>query len=339
MRTFAFAALLSVPVALAMQACSSDDENPPAISPQPDAGPDVAVDAPVMRTTGLPQTCQRGERVREIPATCNGSTALCSRTYDRVAVPMTHNAYSLVSGHFSPPNQTEGIANQLEDGIRGMMLDTAYFDPIEKQDSTERIVDLSLPDQTFLCHGFCSFAQTRLLDELCTITKFLDAHPGEVVSIIFENRIADADTAAMLQASGLADYVYTHESTTAPWPTLGDMIASGKRAVIFLEQNGGTPAYLHPAWTNVWDTPYSFASTTDFSCRLNRGATTNPLFLVNHWLSPPKPENGDQVNVESVLGKRVEQCTQEAGRVPTFVGVDWYDKGNLFDVVRKANGL
>ncbi|WP_394829434.1 hypothetical protein [Pendulispora albinea] len=333
------ALLLIAAIALvaAQGAGCSSEEAPARSSLQPDTQ-DASNDAPAMRSTGLPQVCNRGERVTTAPATCNGASELCDRTYDRVAVPMTHNAYSLVSGGFSPPNQTQGIARQLEDGVRGMMLDTAYFDPLAGADRTERIADLSLPDQMFLCHGFCTIARTRLLDELCTITRFLDAHPGEVFSIIFENRVADADTDAILRASGLTDYVYTHESS-APWPKLRDMIASGKRLVVFLEQGGGSPAYLHPAWANVWDTSYTFLNASQFSCTLNRGATSHPLYLVNHWLSPPKPENAAQVNVASVLGNRVEQCTREAGRVPTFVGVDYYDVGDLFAVVRKANGL
>jgi hypothetical protein len=40
-----------------------------------------------------------------------------------------------------------------------------------------------------------------------------------------------------------------------------------------------------------------------------------------------------------VLGDRVTKCTTEAGRAPTFVSVDFYDVGDLFSVVRKANGL
>ncbi len=299
---------------------------------------DAGSDAFVMRSTGSPQTCARRAKVTATKGTCNGAKELCDRTYDRVVTPMTHNAFSKV-GDFAVPNQSLGLERQLADGIRGMMLDVDYWDPIEQKDTLERFPDLSAPDQAYLCHAACVFGRARLLDSLCVLTDFLDQNPEEIVSIIFENRMADEDTEAVLQASGLGEYVYTHPSPEAPWPTLGSMIASGKRLVVFLEQGGGTPPHLHHAWTHVWDTPYTFTSTSEFTCALNRGATTNALFLVNHWLDRGTPERGAEANAASVLGARVETCTREAGRPPTFVGVDFYDRGDLFDVVRKANKL
>jgi hypothetical protein len=292
-----------------------------------------------MRSTGLPVSCTRKSKVTTTTGKCNGEAAFCAKTYDRVVTPMTHNAHSLSTEKFGVFNQTQGIAKQLDDGIRGMMLDTYYFDSIERVASETRIPDLGVVDQAYLCHGPCTIGNARLIDKLCIITDFLDAHPEEVLSIIFENHIADADTAALLEASGLDEYVYTHAAGT-PWPTLGELVNSKKRLVTFVEKGGGTPAYLHPAWTgNVWDTPYTFAKVEDFTCKLNRGATTNPLFLINHWLDPPAVAKAQQVNVTSVLGARVEKCTTEAGRPPTFVGVDFYDVGDLFSVVKKANGL
>jgi hypothetical protein len=321
---------LIVLLALAAGACTSSSGGTPVV----DAGPEAIV----MRTTGLPQTCARLPKVTTTSGACNGASALCDRTYDRVVTPTTHNAFAIV-GPFSIANQTLGLERQLADGIRGMMLDIDYFDPIEKKDLLDRAPDLGIVDQAFLCHGACAFGASRLLDSLCTLTSFLDAHPEEVISVIFENRMADADTEALLQASGLGEYLYTHPSPSAPWPTLGSMIASGKRLVVFLEQGGGTPQHLHYAWSHIWDTPYTFSSVADFNCTLNRGAKTNGLFLVNHWLDQQSPERGAEANAVAVLGARVETCTREAGRPPTFVGVDFYDRGDLFDVVRKANGL
>jgi hypothetical protein len=40
-----------------------------------------------------------------------------------------------------------------------------------------------------------------------------------------------------------------------------------------------------------------------------------------------------------VRGDRVTKCTTDAGRIPTFVSVDFYDAGDLFGVVRKTNGF
>jgi hypothetical protein len=282
--------------------------------------------------------CVRGARETKIPAACNGDEALCGKRFDRVVFPMTHNAMSNADEKWVLPNQTHGIARQLADGIRGMMLDTHYLDVERGRSARERSPDLPAVEQAYLCHGECAFGRTRLLEGLCAITNFLDAHPGEVFSIIFENGITDADTDAVMKASGLTDYVYTH-TAGAPWPTLSEMIASGKRVVVFTENEGGDPPYLHPAWSRIWDTPYSFEKQSDFTCALNRGDKSNPLFLINHWLGRPGADVAlaREVNVSAVLGARVDECTSSAGRPPTFVGVDFYEVGDLFSVVKAAN--
>ncbi len=253
---------------------------------------------------------------------------------------MTHNAMSAQSEGWAAANQTHGIAKQLEDGVRGMMLDLHYRDPETNRNVPERIETATVIDQVALCHASCLLGHRRLLEGLCDITAFLDANAGEVLTIIFETNVADADLDEVLRASGIAERAFVH-APGAPWPTLQELIDTDKRVVIFVEKGGGTPPYLHPAFTgNVWDTPYSFEKKEDFSCRLNRGKAGDPLFLVNHWIGPvPKIDFARDVNGEAVLGARVEECTKEAGRAPTFVGVDFYEVGDLFSVVKKANGL
>jgi hypothetical protein len=313
-------------------ACSSDDAG--ATAGTPDAGTHAI-------PSSLAQTCVRGARKMDRAATCNGDASLCTRTYDRVTVPMTHNAMSNVDESWSPANQSHGIARQLADGVRGMMLDLHYYDLEANENTAGHIEGRTAVDQVYLCHGPCALGRLRALDGLCTITKFLDENPGEIFSIVFENDVTDVDTDELVRASGFGDYVYTHPKD-APWPTLREMIDTNKRAVLFLEKDGGAPAYLHRAYTDeMWDTPYSFAKKEDFTCGVLRGQTSNALFLVNHWLGRPFADIAlaREVNTMSVLGDRVAKCTSEAGRVPTFVSVDFYDVGDLFSVVRKANGI
>lgn len=271
------------------------------------------------------------------PATCNGATELCDRTFDKVSVAMTHNAMSNVEDKFAAPNQNKSVAHQLDAGVRGLMLDTHYYD-VDSGQTDARIDGVSAVDQAYLCHGVCQLGRRRLFDTLCDITQFLDSHRGEVLSIIFESGVSPADTAEVMQKVGLTDYVYTHRGT---WPTLREMIAKDTRLVVFTESNGGTPEWYHPAWSLVFDTPYSFAKESEFNCSLNRGKRTHGLFLLNHWIGDPlsNPARAAEVNVESVLLARAKQCEMEAGKTPNFVGVDFYDLGDVFKVTRALNGL
>ena len=65
------------------------------------------------------------------------------------------------------------------------------------------------------------------------------------------------------------------------------------------------------------------------------------LFLVNHWITDKTREvsNARRVNSRDVLLSRLEKCRAERGRMPNFVAVDFYDQGDLFDVVDTLNGL
>ena len=54
---------------------------------------------------------------------CNGSTDLCQRKYNEIAYLTTHNAYNSDQSGLLFPNQTNNIATQLQDGVRGLMID------------------------------------------------------------------------------------------------------------------------------------------------------------------------------------------------------------------------
>lgn len=333
MRTAAIFLFLAV-----VSGCSKDEASP---GPTADGGTDGADGPTGPKVTGLAQTCARGTKKTERPVACNGSPDLCERSYDRVVTPVTHNAMANAADGFGTPNQNNAVAKQLADGVRGMMLDAYYFAPEEGVNRTERDDAYTTVDQVYLCHASCAFGKRRMLDTLCDVTKFLDENPGEIVTFIVQNEIADRDLAAVLEASGLGEYAYAH-TLGSPWPTLRKMIDDGKRLVVFLEKNGGDPPTLMPAYEgHVWDTPYTFAKTDEFTCKLGRGKAGSPLFLINHWLQRPtsSPALASEANNATVLGGRIDKCTMEGMRPPTFVAVDFYDVGDLFAVVRRANGL
>jgi hypothetical protein len=255
---------------------------------------------------------------------CNGADALCDRRFDEVAYATTHNAMSNAEDGFQGPNQHFSIARQLADGVRALMLDTYLYE-----------------GDVYLCHADCSFLGRRpLLDGLAEIKDFLDRHPREVVSIIFESYAPAADTAAVFEAAGLTDYVHTQIRGEA-WPTLGEMIESGRQLVVFTDNDAGDPPWYHYVWDFAFETPFSFERPEDFSCRKNRGSLENPLFILNHFLTRTfgRPELARMVNFDPLFIERAEQCMSEHGRLPNFVTVDFYDIGDVFGVVDALNGL
>ena len=74
------------------------------------------------------------------------------------------------------------------------------------------------------------------------------------------------------------------------------------------------------------------------SCRPHRGQDGAPLFLLNHWVTPPSPELAAEANAEDVLLARAGRCSEERGQPVNLVAVDFAGSGDLFATVDALNG-
>jgi hypothetical protein len=121
------------------------------------------------------------------------------------------------------------------------------------------------------------------------------------------------------------------------------MVASGGRVVILGETDVGNVPWYHMAWGGLMaETPYTFHTPEEFSCRANRGAPRGPLFLINHWIETtptPKPSNAEIVNQRDVIVKRVRQCERERRMKANILAVDFAGIGDVVGAARELNGL
>jgi hypothetical protein len=250
---------------------------------------------------------------------CNGSEALCDRPYDRVVFPGTHNSMSNEEDRWILPNQNRNLAAQLADGVRVFLLDVHPF-----------------RDDVYLCHSVCRAGRRLFLDAMQELASFLEANPREVVTLVIEDYVPAETMAEIMVSAGLAPYVYEHQGA---WPTLREMIDDGTRLVVTAQDAGPPPTWMHNVWELGWDTPYSFDSVEAFSCRWNRGSSTDGVFLLNHWVLDPyaRPETAVVSNARETLMQRVSDCEERWGRLPTWIAVDFYDIGDLFEVVDLLN--
>jgi hypothetical protein len=134
------------------------------------------------------------------------------------------------------------------------------------------------------------------------------------------------------------------------WPTLGEMVEDGRRLVVLAENQAGAAPWYQLAYERLTqETPFSFADTAQLtapaglpeSCRPNRGSAGAPLFLVNHWINTdpvPRPANADTVNAYDVLLRRARACERIRERRVNLLAVDFYERGDVFDVVDTLNG-
>jgi hypothetical protein len=302
---------------------------------------------------------------------CNGHAELCDRPFNEVAYVASHNAMSAATepGWFLA-EQADSIPVQLDQGVRALLVDVWSGIPAgtvvrtapgsydearaiaeeelgpEVVAAAERIADSVAGQATgtearFLCHGLCETGSTPFLDMLEQLRGWMISNPDEVVTLFIEDHVDAALIAADVETAGLLDFVYD-PAAGDPWPALGEMIRSGQRLVVMVEEgDGGEQApWLVNGFEFTQDTPYTFPTVESFSCDPNRGPDDAPLLLLNHWLSgfTSLVTDAQLVNASDVLLPRAEQCAGER-QLPNFVAVNYVALGDVYDVVDGLNGV
>lgn len=183
--------------------------------------------------------------------TCNGRSEYCSRSYSNITFVGSHD--SAFVGELPQQNQNIDITAQLNMGIRYLQAQTHH----------------SLLDKNVLelCHTSCLLEDAGTLESyLGTVKKFLDANANEVVTILLTNgdSVDITEFGKTFASSGIDSYAFVPSSNPLPigdWPTLGELISSGKRLVVFL---GIFPLSGSPQRKHIGQTLVSFPLTVKF---------------------------------------------------------------------------
>ncbi|WP_239158210.1 PI-PLC domain-containing protein [Streptomyces sp. SID13726] len=290
------------------------------------------------------------------PRRCQGSAELCDRPYDEVAYLTSHNAMSTTVDQFIGPLQDPGITAQLDDGVRGLQLDTyrwespdqitarladSDFSPEQRTLITAAVNKVNPPrDGLWLCHAVCRAGAIQLVPSLREIGDWMRDHPTEVVTLIVQDAISAEDTAKAFEQAGLTDLVRTPDpDPDRAWPTLGEMIDSGRRLVVFAEQADGPAAWYRNFYRYGMETPFAFRSPGEMSCVPHRGGTGKRLFLLNHFITNSGGSRIDagEVNARRYVLDRVHRCERERGRPVNFVAVDYTTIGDARGAVDTLN--
>jgi hypothetical protein len=302
---------------------------------------------------------------------CNGSAALCSRPIDAVIFPGTHNSFAASDQpgwYFA--SQTYPIARQLQDGIRAFLIDIHYgvYDPATGRVRTDftaegsdrnKVVQqvpaaaLQVADRVaggvglgtlkgtpkpYLCHTLCELGAEPLDRELDGIATFLREHPDQVLVVIVEDYVPPSTIKQAFDSAGLTGYVATL-TPGAPLPTLGDLIKTGHRLLVFAEVKGGSPPWYMPAFSFIQDTPLGALHPGQLSCARFRGNADSPILLLNHWIPPFPPSQtiNAQIGRSVVLHARIARCTRERHTSGAIVAVDFYQRTAVVEVARQLN--
>jgi hypothetical protein len=291
---------------------------------------------------------------------CNGYAYLCQRRYDQVTALATHNAMASTQDGFLFPLQDVDIRTQLDAGARALQLDswnwetpgqvTARLDgagfSAAAVSAAASILAAANPPRpgVWLCHGVCRLGALPMVATLEQLRRWLDRNPREVVTIVLQDETPATQSVVAFERAGLVPYLAVPPADPSdPWPTLGDMIASGHRLVAFTENAHDAAPWLQNFYSYGEETPFAFSSVramdTDSGCAPHRGGTDGSLFLLNHFITIASGSRAASARVNSAqfLTGRVRRCAGLRGRLPTIVAVDFATLGDAQAVVDDLN--
>lgn len=285
---------------------------------------------------------------------CNNYPELCVRKYSNTTQVGCHNSPFVRSGS-AAANQQYPAASQLDDGVRFL------------QAQIQWPTNGTAPH---FCHTSCDLLDAGpVTDWLRGVRDWVAAHPYDVVTILLGNgNYSTPDKyVPFIEASGITQFIYTPAvvpMTAADWPTLGQMILSGQRVVMFLDYMANQTAYpwLMDQFSQMWETPFDPVDTA-FPCTVQRPPNLPPdqardrLYLMNHNLNVEVSVLGQSLLVPAVsqlnvtnavegpgsLGAAAGGCTADWGRPPNILNVDYYNfgsyPGSVFEVAAKMNNV
>ena len=227
---------------------------------------------------------------------CNDHAELCDRRLDEVTLAATHNSMSAVNDGWLFAAHRGGVAAQLEAGVRGLLVDVWHgfetdngvrtelltgdrdqlieeygLELVEARDRIAATLGVEGRRDLFLCHGFCELGATPFAETLADLRRFLVTHPRDVVVLVIQDEAPPEAIAAAIADADLARFTYSHPEPAAPWPTLGELIESG-RTLIVMAEGGATPEpWFHDAFALTQETPFAFATPEELSCVESRG--------------------------------------------------------------------
>ncbi|RDY07810.1 PI-PLC X domain-containing protein, partial [Mucuna pruriens] len=259
-----------------------------------------------------------------------------SLPFNKYAFLTTHNAFAIHGepSHTGMPrvtitNQEDTVTQQLNNGVRGLMLDTYDFD-----------------GDVWLCHSFKGHchdftAFEPAVDTLKEIAAFLSANPKEIITLILEDFVkTPKGLTKVFTDAGLMKFwfpVSRMPKQGGDWPLVSDMVAKNQRLLVFTsvmskEQSEGI-AYQ---WNYIVENQYGNGGMKKGRCPHRKESSPLDDKSKSLVLRITCLDNSED------LIDMLQTCHGAAGnRWANYVAVDYYKRsegGGSFKAVDTLNG-
>jgi chitinase len=277
-----------------------------------------------------------------------------SKRFDEYTWLTAHNAFvNYEDARWTAPNQSYGIIKQLDNGVRGLMLDVYNFSGSNFGTCVVSFTSDCVDPGIYLCHTGCNalvgatyaLPRQNLKDVLNQIGDWLGQHKGSenVITIFFEDYTSPGTLADVITSSRAAKYIFNPAGTwnveRQGWPTVASMVVNETRLLLYTSKAANADTRIGLAFDqnynveNYWsigDTGSNYECKTRWdSMPLNKKSTGfNRLFVMNHFRNTPVSFTAAFDNKVSNLQDRLEKCRTAAGRLPNYVALDFIELGS-----------
>ncbi|CAN1839133.1 PI-PLC X domain-containing protein At5g67130 [Linum perenne] len=251
-----------------------------------------------------------------------------SLPFNKYAFLTTHNAFAINNYPLHTPiprltetNQEDTITEQLNNGVRALMLDTYDF-------QGDVWMCHSFGGN---CHDFTAFGPA--IDYLKEVEAFMSANPSEVVTIILEDYVRAANgLTKVFTDAGLVKYWFPvskmPENGSGDWPLVSDMVKNNQRLIVFTsDQSKESSEGVAYQWTYMGadgDGGMKTGSCPNRAESSSMDDKTKSLVLMNFFRSVPMEDLSCGDNSGNLMDM-VTTCEVASGnRWANFLAVDYY---------------